>query len=194
MNEHLRVFQFDNNIEDDCNTYNTSLYIHFFQCSTGLRKGELLRLKLNSWDRETGLLKIDGRKTGKERKVPLPEFAYGCLEAYLPVRYNLLTGLNRQEEDSLFVNRIGQPISGMGIWKKIRNLSKKAGVPLVSLHQFRHTCASDLLEDGIGIAHVQNILGHSSMYSTYRYIQIADPERMKAMERHPVNKILNELN
>ena len=41
----------------------------------GIRRGELERLKVSDWDYNTGLLKVDGRKTGRERYVPLPEVA-----------------------------------------------------------------------------------------------------------------------
>ena len=51
---------------------------------TGLRRGELERLNLDSFDRTEGTLRIDGRKTGRERCVPLPEMVLSCLEAYLP--------------------------------------------------------------------------------------------------------------
>jgi integrase len=57
---------------------------------TGLRRGELERLNVDSFDRAEGTLRIDGRKTGRERCVPLPEIVLGCLEAYLPHRHNQL--------------------------------------------------------------------------------------------------------
>jgi integrase/recombinase XerD len=60
-------------------------------------------------------------------------------------------------------------------------------VPLVSLHQFRHTCASDLLESGVSLPEVQQLLGHATVVTTTRYLQIADPERAKAIKLHPLN-------
>src|SRR5947207_6316324 len=55
---------------------------------TGLRRGELERLNLDAFDRVEGTLRIDGRKTGQERCVPLPEMVLQCLDAYLPLRHN----------------------------------------------------------------------------------------------------------
>ena len=43
----------------------------------------------------------------------------------------------------------------------IHSLAERAGVPLVSIHQFRHTCASDLIESGVSLPNVQKILGHA---------------------------------
>jgi site-specific recombinase XerD len=65
-----------------------------------------------------------------------------------------------------------------------------ADVPLVSLHQFRHTCASDLLESGVSLPEVQQLLGHASVGTTTRYLQIADPARARAMQQHPLNDYL----
>jgi len=159
---------------------------------TGIRRGELERLKLDNWDREKGLLKIDGKKTGQERYIPLPELAFKCLENYLPKRHNILSKFKKQEEQHLLINGQGSPLKGIRMWTMIRKLSKKANVPLVSLHQFRHTCASDMLDEGIGLPEVQQVLGHASIYSTYRYTQISDLVRIKAMEKHPINQMLNK--
>jgi integrase/recombinase XerD len=57
---------------------------------TGLRRGELARLTVDTFDRNEGTLRIDGRKTGQERCVPLPEMVLRCLESYLPLRHNQL--------------------------------------------------------------------------------------------------------
>jgi integrase len=72
----------------------------------------------------------------------------------------------------------------------VHRLAKSADVPLVSLHQFRHTCASDLLENGVSLPEVQQLLGHATVVTTTRYLQIADPERARAMKQHPLNDYL----
>ena len=66
-------------------------------------------------------------------------------------------------------------------------ISRSAEVPLRSLHQFRHSCASDLLEAGVHLAEVQHILGHCGVSTTVRYVHIADPQRRAAIELHPIN-------
>jgi len=53
---------------------------------TGLRRGELERLSVQDWDRDNSLLKIDGRKTGHPRHVPVGAGVWRCIEAYLPRR------------------------------------------------------------------------------------------------------------
>ena len=160
--------------------------------STGIRRGELERLKLENYDITSSTLRIDGRKTGTERVVPLAPSAVQCIEAYLPQRFNVLCKAERPSEKALFVGKTGLPMHGVKMSMAVRRLAKRAKVPHVTLHQFRHSCASDLLEEGVGMAEVQRILGHAVLVTTFRYTQIADPERKKAVSRHPINQILTE--
>jgi integrase/recombinase XerD len=154
---------------------------------TGLRRGELERLDMEHWKREEGLLQIDGRKTGQERCVPVSEGIWRCLEAYLPLRQNLLEKRGVYQEPALLLNRHGRRVSSEQLGLMIHRLAKRAGVPLVSVHQFRHTCASDLLESGVSLPEVQRMLGHATVVTTTRYLQIADPERARAIQMHPLN-------
>jgi site-specific recombinase XerD len=159
---------------------------------TGLRRGELERLNVGDWDRDQGILKIDGRKTGRPRQVPLGGGVWRCIEAYLPHRHNILEKTGRLEEQALLVNRSGERLKGEYIGRLVHRLAKSADVPLVNLHQFRHSCASDLLEEGVTLPEVQRILGHAAIESTMRYVDITDPERVAAMQKHPINEFLVE--
>lgn len=160
---------------------------------TGLRRGELERLNLQALDRREGTLRIDGRKTGSERCVPLPEMVQRCLEAYLPRRHNQLEAAGLLGERALLVTRQGARLTGSAISNGVHALARRAGVSLHSLHQFRHTCASDLLEAGVHLAEVQRILGHCGIATTVRYVHIADPQRRAAMAAHPLNDWLAPL-
>ncbi|HVA55043.1 MAG TPA: tyrosine-type recombinase/integrase [Gammaproteobacteria bacterium] len=160
---------------------------------TGLRRGELERLNMDAFDCAEGTLRIDGRKTGCERCVPLPEMVQRCLEAYLPRRHNQLEAAGLLGEPALLVTRHGARLSGNAISNGIHALARRVGVSIHSLHQFRHTCASDLLEAGVHLAQVQRILGHSGIATTVRYVHIADPQRRAAMAVHPLNDWLAPL-
>jgi site-specific recombinase XerD len=157
---------------------------------TGLRRGELERLTTSSLERSEGILRIDGRKTGCERTVPLTDLLSRCLEAYLPKRHNMLERTGKLTTASLLISRRGEPISAQAISNGIHALARRAKVPLVTVHQFRHSCASDLLEAGVHLAEVQRILGHQGIATTVRYTHIADPARREAMQLHPINQIL----
>ena len=154
---------------------------------TGLRRGELARLDVEHFDPAQATLRIDGRKTGRERCVPLPEMVLRCLEAYLPLRHNALERAGTVGERALLITRTGERLTAESISSTIHKIARQAGVSFHSLHQFRHTCASDLLEAGVHIAEVQRILGHSGVATTVRYVHIADPQRREAMQLHPLN-------
>lgn len=160
---------------------------------TGLRRGELERLDVTSLDSAQGTLRIDGRKTGRERCVPLPEMVLRCLEVYLPARQNQLDKAGVLGQRALLITRNGTPLTGQGVSNGIHAVARRAAVSLHSLHQFRHTCASDLLEAGVHLADVQKILGHAVIATTVRYVHIADPQRREAIGRHPLNDWLQPL-
>lgn len=160
---------------------------------TGLRRGELERLNLEDWRREENLLRIDGRKTGCERSVPLAEGIGRCLEAYVPYRQNQIERLGTQGEQAFLIDRQGRRLSAQSLGLLVHRLARRAQVPLVSLHQFRHTCASDLLESGANLVEVQHLLGHKGLETTSRYLHVADPERARAMSKHPLNDYLKQL-
>jgi site-specific recombinase XerD len=157
---------------------------------TGLRRGELERLDVETFDRNHATLKIDGRKSGRERCVPLSDLVERCLEAYVVARHNVLERTGRLGERALLVSRRGERLTAQAISNAIHSFAQRAGVPLVTVHQFRHSCASDLLEAGVHLAEVQRILGHQGIATTVRYAHIADPARRAAIARHPINDFL----
>lgn len=160
---------------------------------TGLRRGELQRLNLTDFDLPQRLLKMDGRKTGRERMAALPELACQCLEMYLPQRANQLQKFGvGTAQDALLVNQSGGRLSGTAISLGIKRIARRGGLEDITLHQFRHTCASDLLEAGVRLPEVQRQLGHASVTTTMRYLHVADPQRRVAVDLHPVNQILNQ--
>jgi len=158
--------------------------------STGLRRGELQRLDISQYDRSAKTLKLDGRKTGRERILPLPEVTVQCLESYLSFRHNKLEETGNLEETALFVNSYGRRKQSQAIGKTLQMLARKAGIPPVVPHQFRHTFASDLIAEGENLVKVQRLLGHSSVSSTMRYVHVSSPERMEAVERLPLEGII----
>jgi site-specific recombinase XerD len=91
------------------------------------------------------------------------------------VRHNQLEEAGFCGECALLVSRSGKRLTGGAISNGSHAISRRAQVPIHSLHQFRHSCASDLLESGVHLAQVQRILGHCGVGTTVRYVHIADP-------------------
>jgi len=174
----------------DCQgVYRRSLWVTVLSLlyGTGLRRGELSRLQLEDWDRSEGLLRIDGRKTGWQRQVPVPELTYRCLEAFLPIRQNQLIRSGHPEHAALLIGMDGRPMSAAKLGVGVHRIAARAGVKLGGVHQLRHTCASDLLEAGVALPEVQRILGHQAIETTVRYTHIANPQRSAAIALHPIN-------
>jgi integrase/recombinase XerD len=157
---------------------------------TGARRGEVERLNVADWDRDARLLQFDGRKTAWERRVPVPPLVERCLEAYLPKRQNHLETLGCAEETALFVNKHGARLAGPSISCGIKSIARRCDQEQVTLYHFRHTCASDLLEEGVHLREVQCLLGHQVIGTTMRYLHIADPQLHASVRMHPINNML----
>lgn len=154
---------------------------------TGLRRGELHRLDVGDWNRDDGTLRIDGRKTGVARCVAVPGIVYRCIETYLPHRHNHLEKHRRLDQTALLLGSSGARLAEQAVSNLVHRTARRAGIKLNSLHQFRHTCASDLLAAGVPVPEVQQTLGHATVATTMRYLHIADPERRAAIQKHPLN-------
>ncbi|MCP4445637.1 MAG: tyrosine-type recombinase/integrase [Myxococcales bacterium] len=90
----------------------------------------------------------------------------------------------------MLLNQRGKPISAQGISNLVKRLAKVAEIPHVTLHQLRHSCASDLLESCASLPEVQRILGHACVATTMRYVDITAPGRATAIAKHPINGFL----
>jgi len=174
-------------------SYSGSLWLAVFGLlyGTGLRRGELSRLNLEDFIPAERVLRIDGRKTGRQRAVMLPEVTCRCLESYLPHRANQLVRAGCIEpQAALLVSQRGTRLSCDALSSGMKRIARRVGLGRVTLQQFRHTCASDLLEEGVSLPEVQRQLGHQTIRTTARYLHIADPQRRAAVDLHPINGIL----
>ncbi|MBQ2592589.1 MAG: site-specific tyrosine recombinase XerD [Candidatus Riflebacteria bacterium] len=138
--------------------------------ATGIRESELISLKLGDVNTVAEFLSVEG-KGGRERVVPVGNFALSAIDEYLlKSRPKLCKDIT---ERTLFLNPYGKAISRMGIWKVIKKYSLMAGISHdISPHVFRHSCATHLLEGGASIMAVQEILGHVDVSTTQIYTHL----------------------
>jgi integrase/recombinase XerD len=138
--------------------------------ATGMRISELINLTLHDvlWD--DAVVKISG-KGGKQRLVPI---AYQSLQFVIDYVEQARDILKKEKQTAvLFLNRSGNKLSRMGVWKIIDNHALKIGLKKhVSPHTFRHSFATHLLEAGANLRVVQILLGHSSINTTQIYTNI----------------------
>lgn len=136
--------------------------------SGGLRRNELINLRTEDIDSKRKLIKIRGSKGNKDRYTILSEKLLTLLREYYrqyrPVEW-------------LFEGNSGGRYSGTSIEKIFRKAASKAGIrKYVTPHSLRHSFATHLLEQGISLRYIQEILGHSSSKTTEIYTHVATNE------------------
>ncbi len=160
--------------------------------SLGLRRGELVNLNFNDWDQREKTLRVRVSKNGRERFMPIPESLERAIEAYLPIRQNVLIKRNVTDEQALFIDGQGKRISGVNVSRRLFGCAKRAGLSKFNVHQLRHTCATNLFAKGVPLPEVKMVLGHASISTTQRYTHVAGPERWQAIQKHPLNNYLSQ--
>lgn len=134
--------------------------------ATGIRVTELITLSIHDVNLQMGF--IICKDSHKERLVPFGEAARSALIRYIEnTREGMLLG---REQETLFVNCSGQPMSRQGFWKLIKYYAKKAGIQAdITPHTLRHSFAAHLVENGADLRSVQEMLGHSDISTTQIY-------------------------
>jgi integrase/recombinase XerC len=154
-----------------------------FLYATGVRVSEACALKLSQINFELRMIRVIG-KGGKERLIPFGSKAYFALKRYLQAREELLKRLG-EKTDFVFINSKGKPLSARGV----RYLLKKASKVLnkrVHPHLLRHAFATHLLNAGCDLRSIQEMLGHSSLATTERYISVSYEHLLKVyLKAHP---------
>jgi integrase/recombinase XerD len=140
--------------------------------STGIRRTELVNLKLYNLDRERGTLSIWQGKGKKDRIIPIGERAIAWINKYLREARPQLA--SDPDDGTVFLSVEGGPFHPDRLSGLIRehvdaaNLNKRG-----ACHMFRHTMATLMLEGGADIRYIQQMLGHSDLQSTMVYTQVS---------------------
>ncbi|MHC1779275.1 MAG: tyrosine-type recombinase/integrase [Bacteroidales bacterium] len=134
---------------------------------TGIRRAELVNLKVHDWDRGRRLFRITG-KGDKTREVPVPETLASDLVRYLLLMEEYYTDNTRKY---LFLTDNGEPMYLSFVNKIVkRELTGKRGFSgKRSPHVLRHTFATHLLNNGADLNSIKEVLGHSSLSATQVY-------------------------
>jgi len=153
----------------------------------GLRAAELVSLDLDDIDLSRRLVRVRG-KGGKERIVPFGRVAEQALRAYLPDRgawRSLAAGAD--DGEPLFVNQRGGRLTDRSL-RRILNAAVQhvALVHHVHPHTLRHAFATHLLEAGMDLRAIQELLGHASLATTQRYTHLDLAHLMETYRKaHP---------
>jgi len=147
---------------------------------TGARVSEAAGLTLGMLDQAARVITITG-KGNKTRIVPYGQYAADALANYLRDARPQLLAKSQVMHDKLFVNQRGQALTASGIEYILKQLAKKAGLTqMISAHMFRHTYATDMLNNGADLRTVQQLLGHSSLSTTQIYTHVTTDALQKS--------------
>jgi len=140
--------------------------------STGVRRTELIRLKLYDVDRERGTLTIREGKGKKDRMIPIGERALLWVGKYLREARPLLAV--EPDDATLFLTQYGEPFNPDALSNLTRELIAQANLGKSgSCHTFRHTMATLMLEGGANLRYIQQMLGHAEISTTEIYTHVA---------------------
>lgn len=134
--------------------------------SAGLRGQEVINLKISDIDFERKTIHIRQSKYKKDRIVPLSSYMSKGLKKYLSLEHPHIWLFNGKEPDGRYSVR--------GLSWVMRQALKKTGIDKsVNLHSLRHSYATHLLEEGVNIVTVKELLGHSEVATTMIYLHVA---------------------
>jgi len=139
--------------------------------SCGLRVSELIHLTLSGYFPDDAFIRVIG-KGNKERLIPIGRSAMQYISLYTEHIRSHIT-IKPLQEDFLFLNRRGAPLSRVMVFYIIKSLAQQAGITkIISPHTFRHSFATHLVEGGADLRAVQEMLGHESITTTEIYTHL----------------------
>ena len=141
--------------------------------ASGLRVSELTGLDLGNIDRQGKMLRVLG-KGRKQRVVPYGEKAQIALEAYWPVREELLARRKTDnDEPAVFLTFRAARLTPRDVRTIVKKYARLGNVNWdLHPHSLRHAFATHLLADGADLRAIQELLGHASLSTTQRYTQL----------------------
>lgn len=158
--------------------------------ATGMRISELLNLTLKDLNIKMGFIKVIG-KGNKERMIPIGSYVGEILEQYIN---DYRAEFNIKNDSLLFFNKHGQRLSREEFYSILQTIVNSTSITKkVSPHTFRHTFATHLLENGVDLRSIQELLGHSDISTTTIYTHISNQKiRSEYQQFHPRIKKHND--
>ena len=154
----------------------------FLNC--GIRRSELVGLNLS--DVYEDRIRVIG-KGNKERVVYIGSACRAAIDRYLVERRQIVLSDNR----ALFGSRDKNRISVSAVHRLVKKHLLQAGLDAskLSAHKLRHTAATLMLQNGVDVKTVQEVLGHENLNTTQIYTHIENTELRIAAEANPISKI-----
>jgi integrase/recombinase XerC len=149
--------------------------------STGIRRDELINIKLNDIFLSENLIKVLGKRN-KERLVPVLASLNKRIKDYLDFRNEI-----HSNSSSLFITKKGKSIGPSLVYRVVKKYFSKVSTKVkTSPHVLRHSFATHMLNNGADINSIKEMMGHSSLASTQIYTKIKLPKIINDYKKnHP---------
>lgn len=158
--------------------------------STGMRVSEVVSRNMDDIDFATGMVRVKG-KGSRERIVPFGSAAAEALQRWFPDRDKLTVDRIRRghepEREAVFLNSRGARLTARSVERLVAGYGERAGIGVrVTPHALRHSFATHLLEMGLDLRTVQELLGHVSLSTTQKYTHLNMDHLTKVYDKtHP---------
>lgn len=139
--------------------------------NTGMRRGEILNLTWDRVDLKQRLIQVVNTKSGRNRTIPVNS-----------ALFKLLSELKMDRKNEYLFPNPQTDLPFRTVRRSFKNACRSAKIEGLRFHDLRHTFASRLIELGIDIIRVKELLGHSTVKITERYTHSNSEERKKAVE------------
>jgi len=178
------IKEFFNGIDTSKEIGKRDILIFKLLYTSGLRVSELSDLKIKDVNIKDRIIKIHG-KGNKDRLVPINKDIIDIFNDYLIlVRPQLLSKSDNLNNDNVFLNFKGTSLTSRGVRDILdRIIEKECSNLRISPHSFRHSFATHLLNNGMDIRMVQELLGHSNLSTTQIYTKISKENLIKQYEQ-----------
>lgn len=153
--------------------------------ASALRIAELINLNLSNLDFCNNTITIEQGKGSKFRIVPLIPIVKKQLKYFVE---NIHSKLAKKGEISLFVGQKGRRINRDVLQANIRKIATKTKISF-SCHTLRRSCATHLLENGVNVIYISQLLGHEDLRTTQQYLNIEENYLKLGYIKHPRDTI-----
>jgi site-specific recombinase XerD len=161
----------------------------------GIRVSELVNIDALHINEDDGTIKIIG-KGNKERQLSLTPKMIRAIDAYLPIREDIIKRRKRIDEPAFFVSeKLGKRLTRRSVELIIEQIASEAGVRAsnlkVSPHKLRHTCATVLYNEGEGadLLAIAELLGHADPKSSTIYTKVNKEKLRSVVASNPLEGI-----
>ncbi|WP_298008903.1 tyrosine-type recombinase/integrase [uncultured Anaerolinea sp.] len=157
--------------------------IFTFMLDSGLRRQEVCNLNIGDINLRTGVIRVVQGKGKKDRIAVIGMNTQKLMSEYLKKLPCV------SEDTPLFTSALGERFTGDGLQSFFERLSKKVGFK-VTAHMVRRTFATLCLRLGMDMVSLQTLLGHSSLETTRRYIQLIEDDLLEAHRKSsPIDRL-----